>query len=155
VQCNNSNFVSVMLVCLAGVFCLARAHTPLLFLEDNGDGTLYVQAGLSTGESAGGSKVFIREKETGRPLITITMPDSGKINVPMPKVPYTVTLDMGPGHIVTKTGPLKGEARMSDSAATASASHKKNPTGWITIIAVLAVVMLSGRWFAPRRKARK
>jgi hypothetical protein len=93
------------------VFLLAPsgsyAHSVELFVEDNGDGTIYIEAGVSTGGPAAGAKVIIRDKETTQPLLTFSMPDSGKINVPMPKVPYTVTLDMGAGHIVTRTGPSK------------------------------------------------
>jgi hypothetical protein len=87
---------------------VSRAHDAELFIEDNGDGTVFIQAGVSTGGPAAGASVIIRDKATTQPLQTFIVPDSGKINAPIPKVPYTVTLDMGAGHVLTRTGPLPG-----------------------------------------------
>jgi hypothetical protein len=146
----------IVIVGLAPVY----AHTPLLFLEDNGDGTLFIQTGLSTGESSGGSKIIVREKETGQPLSDFSMPNSGKINIPLPKAPYTVTLDMGAGHTVTKTGPFTGATIGKDSAlkpaVSPSAVHTKGsvrPLRFIIGIAVLLTVFI--RLFTARKRGPK
>ena len=108
----------------------AFAHAALLFVEDNADGSIYIEAGISTGESAEGALIFIKDKTTGQTLSRLALPDSGKLNLPMPAVPYTVTLDMGEGHQVTKTGPLKAAPVAEVSAVTAASSnaYKKPPT---------------------------
>jgi len=110
----------------------AYAHTVELFIEDNGDGTIYIEAGVSTGGPAVGARVTIRDKETTQPLLTFPMPDSGKINVPMPKIPYTVTLDMGVGHVVTKSGPFKGAGENRNAVAASqsrpTSSHSSGTT---------------------------
>jgi hypothetical protein len=159
VRFHNRILLIALFVCVAGLLCLLQAHTALLFLEDNGDGTLYIQTGVSTGESSGGSKIIIRDKETGQPLSTLSMPDSGKINIPLPKVPYTVTMDMGAGHIVIKTGPFTEATGRKDSGLTTSgspyAAHKKRSAGLLTIIAVAVLVTVSGRLFTARKKGPK
>jgi hypothetical protein len=79
------------------------AHTPLLVVEDNGDGTLYIEAGFSNGASAAGTDVLLKSLD-GEVLWQGKMSED-YLEVEMPSVPYTVTLDAGPGHIVTKDGP--------------------------------------------------
>ena len=81
------------------------AHNVLLMVDDNGDGTIYIETGLSTGGTAAGSKLYITERATGRPLWQGVVPDSGSITLPRPNVPYSVTVSMGPGHKVTQKGP--------------------------------------------------
>ncbi|QEJ97758.1 hypothetical protein [Treponema phagedenis] len=82
------------------------AHTPLLTVEDNGDGTIYVQGGFSNGASAAGVKLYLTDKNTGEKLWDGEFPAVGEIDLEIPAVPYTVTFDAGPGHVVVKDGPL-------------------------------------------------
>ncbi len=86
------------------------AHKPLLLVEESGEGKILIETGFSTGESAAGFKVFLREKATGRLLEAFTIPEEGVFEIPMPAFPYTVTFDAGEGHIVTAEGPFAEEA---------------------------------------------
>ena len=123
--------IPVLLTALIACVSSASAHNALLFVEDNGNGSIYIEAGISTGESPAGSKIIIRDKATGQPLSTFVVPDSAKIYTPMPAVPYTVTLDMGVGHIVTKSGPFKdvnisaAPAPVENPAVSSRAKRKK------------------------------
>jgi len=80
------------------------AHTPLLTVEDNGDGTIFVQGGFSNGASAGGVKVYLTSVATNEKLWEGVFPDIGELDIQIPNEPYTVTFDAGPGHVVVKDG---------------------------------------------------
>ena len=108
--------VCVAVLCVFAAAAVLYAHTPLLTVEDNGDGTIFVQGGFSNGASAG-----------------------GETNWDIPSVPYTVTFDAGPGHIVVKDGPpppggfgaakadkaAKNDAAETDSSGSAAVSSGK------------------------------
>lgn len=81
------------------------AHTPLLVVEDNEDGTIFIEAGFSNGASAAGTAIILRSKATDEVLWEGKMVEEGAMDIPMPSEPYTVTLNAGPGHVVTKDGP--------------------------------------------------
>ena len=51
-------FSALCLFCAAGF-----AHSVLLLVEDNNDGRIYIEAGLSTGGSAEGASVIIKGEE--------------------------------------------------------------------------------------------
>ena len=94
----------VALVILLVTLC-ASAHTPLLYIEDNEDGTIYIEGGFSDGSSAAGIAVRIEDAD-GNTLWEGVLDDFGSVeSVPIPEVrPYYVLFDAGPGHIVTKEG---------------------------------------------------
>ncbi|MFP4461823.1 MAG: hypothetical protein ACLFQE_06470, partial [Thermotogota bacterium] len=93
----------LFLICSAFVF----AHTPLLLVEDNGDGTLYAEAGFSDGSGAQGMTCRL-EDEDGEILWEGKFDDFSSVEVDIPEVSkYFVVFDAGPGHIVKKDGPVK------------------------------------------------
>lgn len=97
----------VLLVVVLCVPSVVLAHKPLLTVEDNGDGTIYVETGFSDGSSGAGHKIILKDKETGDVLSELTIPEEGYMEeIPIPTVPYTVTFDAGPGHVVEKDGPF-------------------------------------------------
>jgi hypothetical protein len=81
------------------------AHTPLLVVEDNGDGTIYIEGGFSNGASAAGTDIIVRSKESDEILWQGKLPEESYVEIDMPGEAYTVTLDAGPGHVVTEDGP--------------------------------------------------
>ena len=85
----------------------AWAHKPLLSVDEGEKpGTIYIEAGFSDGSSGAGHKITLKEEETGKVIKEYKVgPDGTLDNIPIPKVPYTVTFDAGPGHAVTKKGP--------------------------------------------------
>jgi len=95
---------------LAGAILLfsstaAQAHKPLLSVADNQDGTISIEAGFSDGSSAAGHKIILKDEKTGAVVSEHRVGEDGTLELKKPSVPYTVTLDAGEGHIVTKPGP--------------------------------------------------
>ena len=100
----------ILLLALFALIASTSAHGVLLLVEDNKDGTIYIEAGLSTGGSAEGASVIIKERASGKVICDdLKIPAEGHLNVEQPKVPYTVTVSLGQGHTVTRNGPLAGE----------------------------------------------
>lgn len=91
-----------ILLCWSGA---AQAHKPLLSVGDNQDGTISVEAGFSDGSSAAGHKIILKDEKTGGVISEQRVGEDGTLDLKKPTVPYTVTLDAGEGHIVTKPGP--------------------------------------------------
>ena len=101
-------FLLILLVLLASVLF---AHTPLLLVEDNGDGTLYAEAGFSDGSGAQGMACKL-EDEDGNILWEGKFDDFSSVECEIPDVSkYYVVFDAGPGHIVKKDGPVKADMR--------------------------------------------
>jgi hypothetical protein len=104
---------------------IGLAHKPLLTVEDNGDGTIYIETGFSDGSSGAGHKILLRAKDGGEILFEGKVPEEGYLEeVPMPNVPYTVTFNAGPGHTAVKDGPLSAEAAASFEAAGTETTEK-------------------------------
>ena len=102
------------------LFCASiMAHSVLLLVEDNNDGRIYIEAGLSTGGSAEGASVIIKEKDSGKPIFTTKIPPEGYLHAVQPKVPYTVTVRLSEGHEITKNGPLASENKDSQADSLA------------------------------------
>ena len=108
---------AVMVFLLVGQ---VSARTPLLSIADNGDGTIYVEAGFSDGSSATGmpckllnkdSKVLWEGKFDIYSSLTIKKPDAD---------PYFVVFDGGPGHVATKEGPSLSPAEGGRAEAPAA-----------------------------------
>ena len=95
----------------------ANAHTPLLSVEDNEDGTIYLEGGFSDGSTGAGVTVLVvkdepyngKEKKVlynGKLVLAKGKLDEyAELTVVKPKVPYLIIFDAGPGHAVEKKGP--------------------------------------------------
>lgn len=103
------------------------AHRVLMMIDDNADGTITIETGLSSGGNAGGSKVVISERSTGRPLSQSVVPESGVVTTKRPSVPYSVSLLMDQGHAVTQAGPdlLPIESKKDSTSLTSQDSVKQ------------------------------
>lgn len=128
--------LAVLVLVLAGAWP-AAAHTAFLMVEAGSPGNIRIETGFSDGGTGAGMEVVIKEKATGRTLSVHTMPEDGVIEVPMPETPYTVNFDTGPGHAVTKDGPLPV---MEEQAAATGAVYLVgvgvgNPA-WLTVEAI-------------------
>jgi hypothetical protein len=108
------------------IFCMtgaAQAHKPLLSVGDNQDGTISIEAGFSDGSSAAGHKIILKDEKTQAIISEQRVGEDGTLQLKKPSVPYTVTLDAGVGHIVTKTGPsLSTSETAVDSRKSAAES---------------------------------
>ncbi len=110
-QCERrGNRRRALILMTAALTCLliavsASAHTPLLYIEDNEDGTIYIEGAFSDGSSGSGMAVRLEDSD-GDILWEGKFDDYGAVeSVPIPDVwPYYVIFDAGPGHVVTKEG---------------------------------------------------
>lgn len=100
------------------------AHSPLLSVDDNGDGTIYIEGGFSNGAAAEGIEIIIvKDKPYNGPEDTFKGKEiifKGKIGkdnsltVPKPATEkYEVYFNAGEGHIVGKKGPALASAEQS------------------------------------------
>lgn len=123
--------VIVSFVCVVGLFFLTpqvSAHTPLLTVEDNEDGTIYIEGGFSDGSMAAGVKIILVEKKQYKGDVKKLKKEGKKLynkklvlwegkldedgcleEIKKPKMPYLVIFDAGPGHTVEKKGPILTE----------------------------------------------
>ncbi len=101
------------------------AHAPLISVDDNGDGTLYIEGGFSNGASAEGVEcIIVKDKAYNGPEDTFNDKEIifiGKFNqdnfieVPKPLTPkYEVYFNAGEGHIIGKKGPKLEEKNMEN-----------------------------------------
>ena len=102
----------------------ASAHTPLLSVEDNEDGTIYVEAGFSDSSGATGMPCRLEDKD-GNVLWEGRFDEYSSLTIEKPDVvPYYVVFDGGPGHVVKKQGPAltpAEEGTLEAPVATAEA----------------------------------
>lgn len=79
------------------------AHTPYLMVADNEDGTFDVTGGYSNGQSAAGTLILLKSKETGEILWQGRMDEYGELlSVPKQKQPCVIIFDGGLGHTLEK-----------------------------------------------------
>lgn len=83
---------------------IALAHSLLLSVLDNEDGTVTVEGTFSTGESAEGAKIIIESLQTGQVLFEKRLPEESELTINIPEEPYQIVLDGGPGHSIIKPG---------------------------------------------------
>jgi hypothetical protein len=96
----------LLIVLFVGIVTLVYAHTPLLLVEDNGDGTLYAEAGYSDGSGASGMECRLEDPD-GNVLWQGKFDEFSSVEVEIPAVEkYFVVFDGGPGHSVKKEGPV-------------------------------------------------
>lgn len=91
-------------------FISAYAHTLLLNIFNNEDNTITVEGVYSTGENASGALIRVESLVSGEILYKKRLPQSSELTIDIPKEPYQIVLDGGPGHTIIKDGvpPLEG-----------------------------------------------
>lgn len=95
-------------ICLTGT--LVHAHTLLMEVLDNENNTVTVTAEFSTGQNAAGAQIRLESLASGKVLFKQRLPIESELTMDIPKEPYQIVLDGGPGHIIVKEGipPLEG-----------------------------------------------
>ena len=108
-------FIKLQVCLLVAVLCSvsAFAHKPLISVDDNEDGTIYVEVGYSDGSSGAGHDIILKDM-AGKVLEEVKVPDESSLDMQMPKVPYTVTFSGGSGHIVTVDGPFSEQSAQEE-----------------------------------------
>lgn len=98
----NKKLMSFILVCLLPSFLMS--HTLILNLDDNDDGTILIEGVFNTGQLAPGAEVRVESLVTGKILFKKRLPAESEVTIDIPKEPYQVVLDGGPGHQIVKDG---------------------------------------------------
>lgn len=92
---------------LALVFCAlpcAFAHSLILGVYGNDDGTITVEGRYDTGATAQGAQVRLEALNTGTVLFKQRLGLESELTVKIPEEPYRIVLDGGPGHVAVKAG---------------------------------------------------
>jgi len=89
-----------------------NAHNLIINVMDNSDNTITVRGEFSTGEDAAGAMIRLESLVSGDILFKQRLPQESELIVNIPKEPYQIVLDGGPGHTIIKDGiaPLEGFA---------------------------------------------
>lgn len=83
---------------------LLFSHTLLLNVFDNEDNTIQVEGIFSTGEPAVGAQILLKSLANDQSLYKQRLPSEGELKIIIPKEPYQVILNGGPGHYIIKEG---------------------------------------------------
>ena len=107
------------------------AHSLLLSVYDNQDGTISIEGYFNTGESAAGAFIRLKAIETNEILFEQRLPDSSELTVKIPEIEYQIILDGGPGHTVIEKGiaPEGGFKKVTAAPATKKSEKQKDRSG--------------------------
>lgn len=86
------------------------AHNLIVNVMDNGDNTITARGEFSTGEDAAGAMIRLESLISGNILFKQRLPQESELIINIPKEPYQIVLDGGPGHTIIKEGiaPIEG-----------------------------------------------
>lgn len=115
--------IALFIACLIAPIT-AFAHKPLLMVDDNGDGTIYIETGFSDGSSGSGHIIRLKDAASGKVLAETKVPEEGSLDIKKPSVPYVVVFDAGEGHVVETEGPAPSD----DDAGNAAAADEAEET---------------------------
>jgi len=140
-----------------------EAHTLMMNIANNGDGTITVVGEFSTGELAAGAMVRLESLVSGSTLFKQRLGVEGELAIPIPKEPYQVVLDGGPGHVIVKEGiaPAEGfSIQVSEAGkSTKKLSEAQSSTGeWslpTMILFSLAMALMGLTLYFSARNTKK
>ncbi len=101
-------FIVFVISCVS-LLEIARAHTPVLLVEENKDGTIYIEPGFADGSSPAGHDVELRDEKTGELIERLVVPEEGFLEVSTPDVRFIAVFKPGRGHSVTAKDPRTAE----------------------------------------------
>lgn len=111
---------------------LSDAHSPILLIEDNEDGTILVLAGFSNGNMAAGKQIQLKSQASGEVLWEGTLDQNSEVICPKQTEPYTVFFNGGAGHTIEKPGPLPQEGETVPDQVMQSVPAKVGTTSVAT-----------------------
>lgn len=94
--------INILFLILTPIYLFA--HSLVLNILDNQDDTISVEGMFNTGESAAGALIKLEALDSGEILFQQRLSDDTEMIVKIPKVPYKIILDGGPGHTAEKIG---------------------------------------------------
>lgn len=93
-----------ILIILSLVYTMSYGHQLLMNIFDNEDNTITVEGLYSSGQKTSGAMLRVESLISGEILFKKRFPQDGELIIKIPKEPYQVVLDGGPGHIVVEKG---------------------------------------------------
>ncbi len=136
------------------------AHNLLMSVMDNEDNTITVIGEFSTGEKAAGALVRLESLVSGEILFKQRLPVESELTIDIPKEPYQVVLDGGPGHTIVKEGieSLEGFAKEVKEKAKSNSVKLSKPeefnNDWslttIILFTVCIVLLLLALYFSSK-----
>ncbi|WP_391483963.1 hypothetical protein [Aliarcobacter butzleri] len=125
------------------------AHNLIMNVIDNKDNTITVIGEFSTGEDAAGALVRVESLISGDVLYKERLPEASEVTITIPKEPYQVVLDGGPGHTIVKEGiaPLEGfkeelKSKIDSTKKLSVAQNANNEWDLITIVFFVLCLIL-------------
>ncbi|MCK9337263.1 MAG: hypothetical protein M0P43_05495 [Arcobacteraceae bacterium] len=151
------SFVKILFLVL--LHSVLYSHTLVLDMMDNNDDTMTIRGMFNTGESASGALIKIESLDSQEILFQQRLSDDSELVIPIPKVPYNVILDGGPGHTTKKIGippqdgfqkevkeektQVKKEERQSKTSMGVSSSNAVNISILIAFLLLLSTTIVS------------
>ena len=96
--------IMILFVVIFLIPAAASAHSLILSVIDNDDDTITIVGNFDTGALAEGAMVRLESDISGKVLFQKRLPQESELTVAIPKEPYKIILDGGPGHVSEKTG---------------------------------------------------
>jgi len=93
-----------ILIILSLLYTVTYAHTLLMNVFDNEDNTITIEGMYSSGKKTIGAMIKIESLVSGKVLFKQRLPEQSEITLDIPKEPYQIVLDGGPGHVIVKKG---------------------------------------------------
>lgn len=117
------------------------AHNLIMNIIDNKDNTITVRGEFSTGEDAAGALIRLESLISGEVLYKERLPNESELTITIPKEPYQIVLDGGPGHTIVKDGiaPIDGfteelKTKVDNTKKLSKAQNSTNDWDLLTII---------------------
>ncbi|PID57622.1 hypothetical protein CSB45_07295 [candidate division KSB3 bacterium] len=142
--------LAVMLIPLAPR--VSEAHSPVLLVEDNEDGTILVMAGFSNGKMAAGKTIQLKSQASGAVLWEGTLDENSEVLCPKQTEPYSIFFDGGPGHSIEKAGPLPKEGETVSEVTSEIGEAKTSATTCASLQVGEAVDAISPDSYQPLSK---
>lgn len=132
-----------------------------MLIENNEDGTLTVEGGFSTGAGAAGINFYVKSKLERKILKHLKFPESSVIEIEIPKEPYYLVFDGGPGHKVVKDGPPPPEGFSLNAEAASLQAEKFDASGipipmpvLIVLIIIITLMVFIVPWVSKKIKGK-
>lgn len=117
------------------------AHNLIMNIIDNKDNTITIRGEFSTGEDAAGALIRLESLISGEVLYKERLPNESELTITIPKEPYQIVLDGGPGHTIVKDGiaPIDGfteelKRKVDNTKKLSKAQNSTNDWDLLTII---------------------
>ncbi len=138
------------------------AHSLILNVLNNDDNTITIEGGFSTGEDAAGAMIRLELLSSGEVIFKERLPSQSELTVKIPKEPYQIVLDGGPGHTIIKDGipPIEGyieEIKIKTvNSKLSTAENANNEWDLLTILFfILCLILFSLTIYFSNRNTNK